>query len=220
MCDNVAFYLAEAKMSIGLWLTFLMAAFLISISPGAGAISTMNSGIRHGVKASLPTIMGLQLGYAVQILVVAVGLGALLTSSALAFLTIKWVGIAYLLWLGVQKWRSTDALHVTGSNSLTAKQQFCQSALVNLTNPKATVFLVALFPQFLSNYNASSYALQLCVMGATLILADVVVMFCYAALASQFKGWVNSPVRMQRMNRFFGSFFIVAALMLALYKKS
>lgn len=207
-------------MFFGVWLTFLMAAFFISISPGAGAISTMNSGMRHGVRASLPTIMGLQLGYGVQILVVAVGLGALLASSTTAFSLVKWVGIAYLLWLGIQKWRSHDALQLEQGQSLSPKQQFWQSALVNLTNPKASVFLVALFPQFLSSKSPASYEWQLLVMGATLIVVDILVMLCYATLASQFKKFINSPERMRWMNRVFGSFFILAALMLASYKKS
>ncbi|WP_242495591.1 LysE family transporter [Salinicola tamaricis] len=71
-------------MTFGIWLTFLLAACLVSLSPGAGAINTMNSGMTHGVRATLPTILGLQLGYAIQILVVAVGLGALLASSTAA----------------------------------------------------------------------------------------------------------------------------------------
>lgn len=207
-------------MSFGVWLTFLMASFMVSISPGAGAINTMNSGMTHGVRSTFPTILGLQFGYGIQIFIVAIGLGAVLASSTSAFLIIKWLGVAYLIWLGIQKWRSSDSLDEIRSEDGAQKKRFLKSVLVNLTNPKATVFLVALFPQFLSHSNASSYEFQLLLMGGTLLFVDVVVMFFYAVLASQFKKIVTSKSRVKLMNRIFGSFFIFAAFVLAAYKKS
>lgn len=174
-------------MNFSVWLTFLMASFLVSISPGAGAINTINSGINHGVRSTFPTILGLQFGYGIQIFIVAIGLGAILASSKTSFLIIKWVGVAYLIWLGTQKWRSCDSLDASKSEDGSYKKQFWKSVFVNLANPKATVFLVALFPQFLSKNSVSSYELRLLLMGGTLLFVDVIVMFCYAALASQFK---------------------------------
>ena len=207
-------------MTFGVWLTFLLAACLVSLSPGAGAINTMNSGMTRGIRATLPTILGLQLGYAIQILVVAVGLGAVLASSTTAFLVIKWIGVAYLVWLGIQKWRTSGAISTQRGAHRTPHRQFWQSALVNLTNPKATVFLVALFPQFLSAGEPGSHATQLLVMGATLLGVDILVMGGYAALASQFKAFITSAARMRLINRVFGSFFILAAGVLALYRRT
>ncbi|PWV76775.1 homoserine/homoserine lactone efflux protein [Halomonas sp. A11-A] len=207
-------------MTLGVWLTFLMASFFVSISPGAGAINTINSGINNGVKSALPTILGLQLGYGIQILAVAIGIGAVLASSTTIFSFIKWMGVAYLIWLGVQKWRSPSSLGNINNDENTKKKQFWKSFFVNLTNPKATVFLVALFPQFLSNSSSSSHISQLLIMGGTLLAVDIIVMFCYAELASQLKRFINSTSRIQFMNRAFGSFFIIAAIMLAAYKKT
>ncbi|WIX32985.1 homoserine/homoserine lactone efflux protein [Salinicola sp. JS01] len=208
-------------MTFGIWLTFLLAACLVSLSPGAGAINTMNSGMTHGVRATLPTILGLQLGYAIQILVVAVGLGALLASSTTAFLVIKWIGVAYLVWLGIQKWRTSGAVAIQGRAESAPHRQFWQAALVNLTNPKATVFLVALFPQFIAmGEPAASHVGQLLVMGVTLLGVDVLVMGGYAVLASQFKAFITSASRMRIVNRVFGSFFILAAGVLALYRRA
>ncbi len=84
-------------METELWLTFAAASLLISISPGAGAVNTMSNGLQYGVKQTLPAIFGLQLGYAIQIALVGVGLGALLASSTLAFEAIKWLGVGYLV---------------------------------------------------------------------------------------------------------------------------
>ncbi|QJQ97829.1 homoserine/homoserine lactone efflux protein [Halomonas sp. PGE1] len=207
-------------MTLSVWLTFLMASLLVSLSPGAGAINTMNSGINNGIKSAFPTILGLQLGYGIQILSVAIGIGAILASSTTMFSFIKWMGVAYLVWLGVQKWRLSGSLGHINSRDSTKIKQFWQSAFVNLTNPKATVFLVALFPQFLSNNSTSSYTLQLFIMSGTLLAVDIIIMLCYAALASQLKQFINSTSRMKIMNRAFGSFFIISALMLAAYKKN
>ncbi len=83
-------------MSLTLWLTFMVAAVLISISPGAGAVNTMSNGLRYGVRQSMPAILGLQLGYGAQIVLVGAGLGALVASSVWAVAIIKWLGVAYL----------------------------------------------------------------------------------------------------------------------------
>lgn len=158
-------------MTFSIWITFLVAAFLISISPGAGAVNSMSSGLRHGVRKSMPTILGQQFGYGMQIVLVGAGLGAIVASSNIALSIIKWMGVAYLVWLGIQKWRESP-VEATGENpeGISKKQQFWNGAMVNLTNPKATIFLIALFPQFL--VAGIPHGPQLATMGATLILVD------------------------------------------------
>lgn len=204
-------------MAFDIWLAFLLASCLISISPGAGAVNTMSNGLRHGVRNTLPAILGLQLGYGAQILLVGVGLGALLASSALAFSLVKWTGVAYLVWLGVQKFRE-GGFGVTSEDQPqeSAQKRFWNAAFVNLTNPKATVFLVALFPQFVDP-NAS-HMTQFLEMGVTLIVVDVVVMLGYATLASRLLGWLKTPARQRHMNRVFGSLFMGAAVLMASYR--
>ncbi len=206
-------------MTLTLWLTFVIAATLISISPGAGAVNTMSNGLRFGVKGSLPAILGLQLGYGAQIVLVGVGLGAIVASSTLALTVIKWIGVLYLIWLGVQKWRepplSPEAQDNTG---MTARKQFWHAALVNVTNPKATVFLIALFPQFL--VAEAPHAPQLVTMGVTLILVDCVVMLGYALLASQLFRFLTTPDHQRQMNRVFGGLFVAAAMALASFKRA
>ncbi|MFO7529364.1 MAG: homoserine/homoserine lactone efflux protein [Marinobacter sp.] len=206
-------------MTITLWLTFLVAAILISVSPGAGAVNTMSNGLRYGVKRSLPAILGLQLGYGAQIVLVGAGLGAIVASSATALTVIKWVGVAYLVWLGIQKWREpvVEAVH-EDEPAVSHRRQFWNAALVNLTNPKATVFLVALFPQFL--IAGAPHGPQLITMGATLILVDCLVMLGYALLASQLFRFMTTPQRQRQMNRVFGGLFVTAAMALASFKRA
>ncbi|RBP33473.1 homoserine/homoserine lactone efflux protein [Marinobacter pelagius] len=206
-------------MTLTLWLTFLVAAILISVSPGAGAVNTMSNGLRYGVKRSLPAILGLQLGYGAQIVLVGAGLGAIVASSATALIVIKWVGVAYLVWLGIQKWREPVMEAVEEDQSaISHRRQFWNAALVNLTNPKATVFLVALFPQFL--IADAPHGPQLITMGTTLILVDCLVMLGYALLASQLFRFMTTPQRQRQMNRVFGGLFVTAAMALASFKRA
>ena len=206
-------------MTLTLWLTFLVAALLISVSPGAGAVNSMSSGLRYGVRKSLPTIAGQQFGYGAQIVLVGAGLGAVVASSNTALMVIKWIGVLYLIWLGIQKWREPP---VETSGDLMAGfspgQQFRNGAVVNLTNPKATVFLIALFPQFL--VAGEPHGEQLATMGITLILVDILVMVGYALLASQLFRFMTTPRRQQQMNRVFGSLFVAAAVALASFRRA
>lgn len=206
-------------MSLTLWLTFLIAAILISVSPGAGAVNTMSNGLRYGVRRSVPAILGLQLGYGAQIVLVGAGLGALLASSVWTLAAIKWLGVAYLVWLGIQKWREpVTNPEESGNNDIPGHKRFWQATVVNLTNPKATVFLIALFPQFM--VAGEPHVPQLVTMGTTLIAVDCLVMLGYALLASQLFRVMTTPRRQRQMNRVFGGLFVTAAVALASFKRS
>jgi homoserine/homoserine lactone efflux protein len=207
-------------MNLEFWLAFLLAAFIISISPGVGAVNTMSNGLQYGIRRTLPSILGLQLGYGIQIAVVGIGLGALLASSTLAFEIVKWVGVLYLAWLGYKKW--TQPLLPVDSSSKhieSVKKQFWMAAFVNLTNPKVTVFLLALFPQFI-DIRVDTQLIQYVVMGGTLIIADIIVMLGYACLASQLSRWMKSERHQVIQNRIFGGMFIGAATLMAGYRSS
>lgn len=201
-------------MAFELWLAFAMACVVLSISPGSGAVNTISNGMQFGLRRSVSSILGLQLGLALQILVVGVGLGAILASSNTAFSLIKWLGVAYLVWLGIQKWRQpVVTLKEQQSELQSASKRFWQAVFVNLTNPKSTVFLVALFPQFL-NLAAPQWP-QFLLMGATLVCVDTLVMMGYASLASQLARWMQSAEHQKWQNRLFGSLFIFAAALMA-----
>ena len=93
-------------MDFSTWLPFFLATVAISLSPGPGAIAAMGAGLNHGFRQGQRIAFGLALGVITQLLVVGVGLGALLATSETAFAAVKWVGACYLIYLGVQQWRS------------------------------------------------------------------------------------------------------------------
>jgi len=200
-------------MALSTWLAFLLAAILIAVSPGPGAATSMSVGLRHGYLAALRAIGGLQAALLIQLGIVFAGLGALLMASTTAFEIMKFVGAGYLVWLGIQKWREIP--HALDDTSAVSRPNglFLQGLLVNLTNPKAIVFMAALTPQFIDP--ARSQWLQFLILSATMCGVDTLVMSGYALLASRLRRWLRDLRAMKAQNRFFGGVFVGAGVLLA-----
>lgn len=209
-------------MDFTTWLAFFAAAWAISLSPGAGAVAAMTSGLNHGFKHGYWTTLGLVLGIWTQIVVVGIGLGALIATSSLAFTVIKWLGVAYLIYLGLMQWhapaRPLLADADAPSAAATPKSLVLRGWVVNALNPKGTVFLLAVVPQFLDL--TRPLGLQYLVIAATLGLTDLVVMAGYTALASRVLRALRSPHQIKALNRAFGALFVVAGVLLASFKRS
>jgi homoserine/homoserine lactone efflux protein len=208
-------------MALETWLAFFVASWLISLSPGAGAISCMAAGIRYGYRKGLWNIAGLQLGILFVLAIVAAGLGALLIASAVAFNVIKWLGAAYLVWLGIQQWRApavpVDADATGVGLGGTPRDLMLRGFLVNATNPKGIVFMLAVLPQFIDP--ARPQLPQYAICGATLFFTDLVVMSGYTGLAAKVLRLLREPHHIRWMNRTFGGLFIAAGAVLATFKR-
>ena len=203
-------------MSWTMWLAFLAAALVIAVSPGPGAVLSMSTGLRYGYAAALRAIAGLQIALLLQLCVVALGLGAVLATSEAAFEVVKFAGAAYLIWLGVQKWRSPPEPIGGDGEGLrvqSRRQLYAQGILVNLTNPKAIVFIAALVPQFIVPDQPQWP--QFAIIGATMVAVDTMVMSCYALLATRFRPLLRNPRLLRLQNRIFGGLFVGAGAMLA-----
>jgi homoserine/homoserine lactone efflux protein len=208
-------------METEVWLTFLGAAIAISVSPGAGAILSMATGLTHGMRRSYWSIVGLEVGLMAQLALVAVGLGAALASSVLAFNVIKWLGVGYLIYLAVRQWRSA---------SLDLRERLGESAdgrpipmlvrgcLVNITNPKGLVFLLAVLPQFV--VPSAPLLQQYVIIGVTMVAVDLVVMGAYAGLAARLLRWLNTRRQQRIVSRTFSGLFAVAAVVLSLVRRA
>ena len=203
-------------MALDTWLAFFLASWIISLSPGAGAIASMSSGLQYGFLRGYWNAIGLQIGLAMQIAVVAGGLGAILAASSNAFYAIKWFGVAYLVYLAVKQWRAlpmdmTDDAAVRPIGKPMA--MMFRGFLVNASNPKALVFMLAVLPQFV-NPQAPLLA-QYLILGATMISVDMIVMAGYTGLASKVLRLLRTPKQQKRMNRTFAGLFVGAAGFLA-----
>jgi len=207
-------------MELTTWLAFFAAAWAISISPGAGAVAAMSSGLNHGFARGYFMTFGLVMGIWTQVLVVGLGLGALIAASSLGFAIVKWLGVAYLVWLGIKQWRAPAVPMVaeTGEALVVPRRTLVlRGWMVNAVNPKGTVFLLAVVPQFLEL--AQPLAPQYAVIAATLGFTDLVVMAGYTALASKLLRLLKSPRQIRVLNRSFGSLFVAAGGLLALFKR-
>ncbi|MCG9685060.1 homoserine/homoserine lactone efflux protein [Vibrio sp. Isolate23] len=204
-------------MDMHVWLAYVVTAVVFSLAPGSGTVNSISNGLSYGTRKSLSAIAGLQIGLALHIVLVGAGIGALVAQSATAFTVIKWVGAAYLVWLGIQKWRDTSGLATaTEGQSLSGKTLMRNAVLINLTNPKSIVFLVALFPQFIDP--AKDQLTQLVVLGVTTVVIDSIVMLGYTSLASQLGRFIRSDKIMSKINKVFGSMFVGCGALLAAAK--
>ncbi|MFA7941047.1 LysE family transporter [Pseudomonas brenneri] len=203
-------------MALDTWLAFFLASWIISLSPGAGAIASMSSGLQYGFVRGYWNAIGLQLGLAMQIAVVAGGLGAVLAASSTAFYAIKWFGVAYLVYLAVKQWRAlpmdmTDDAAVRPIGKPMA--MMFRGFLVNASNPKALVFMLAVLPQFVNPQ--APLLIQYVILGATMISVDMIVMAGYTGLASKVLRLLRTPKQQKRVNRTFAGLFVGAAAFLA-----
>ncbi|WP_454906344.1 homoserine/homoserine lactone efflux protein [Variovorax gossypii] len=212
-------------MDLHVWLAFLVASCVIAVSPGSGAVLSMSHGLSYGVRRTTATIVGLQLGLAVILLVAGLGVGAVLTASATAFTVIKVVGACYLLWLGWRQWRApvAPAANADGGEAarepdLTAPQRVLRGFLTNVTNPKGIVFMAAVLPQFIQP--TRPLWLQLLVLLATTVMVDVTVMHGYAWLAARLQGVLRSVRARRAQNRVFGGVLMSMGAFLFLFKRS
>jgi homoserine/homoserine lactone efflux protein len=181
----------------------------------------MSSGLNHGFRRGYFTTFGLILGIWTQVIVVGVGLGALVAASSTAFLVVKWAGVAYLVWLGISQWRAPAVpmvAEVDGGSVVTRRSMVLKGWMINAVNPKGTVFLLAVVPQFM--VLAKPLLPQYLVIAATLAFTDLVVMAGYTVLAARVLGTLKSVRHIRTTNRVFGGLFVVAGTLLALFKRA
>ncbi len=205
-------------MTWQVWAAFLGASLAISLSPGAGAVTSMSTGLAVGLRRGYWNILGLQIGVVLQIAVVAAGIGALVAGSDVAFEVIKWFGVAYLAYLAFAQWRAApkEADVTVEVAELSPRALVTRGFLVNASNPKAVVFMLAVLPQFLDP--ARPLVPQYLAITATMVAVDVLVMTGYTGFAAKVLRALRSPRQQRAVNRGFACAFALAALLLALIR--
>ncbi|WP_312762896.1 LysE family transporter [Stutzerimonas balearica] len=208
-------------MTLETWLAFFVACWIISLSPGAGAIASMSCGLQYGFWRGYWNAIGLQLALVLQIAIVAAGVGAVLATSALAFSLIKWFGVAYLLWLAVKQWRAMPGALQDPSLGRPIGRPLSlvlRGFLVNASNPKAIVFILAVLPQFLDP--KAPLLMQYVAMAATMVVVDLIVMAAYTGLAARVLRLLRTPRQQRLVNRTFAAMFAGAAALLATVRRA
>ncbi len=174
-------------MNTSLWLAFFITATVAALVPGPAVLYVAGQAMRHGVPKAIAANLGILSGNAVWFTASAIGLATLVAFASPVFVAIKWLGVAYLAWLGFCAWRDavrgTSASTRVGAPVATGKRIWRQGVLLQLANPKAILFFTALLPQFVDP--ARAVAPQIGVLAATSIVSEFVVLAGYAWLAAR-----------------------------------
>ena len=204
-------------MTFSTWAALLTACVLISFTPGAGAINTMSNAMNVGFRRAFWAVLGQQVALLIQLLIVAAGLGVIISRSHTAFEVIRYTGAAYLIYLGIRQFfrrpDMSDEANVAVRNE-SAASMFVRGLWVNLLNPKAIVFLLAFIPGFVRP--SDPQLIQYVVIGVTMVVVDILVMwFFFALIARGFARVTRTEQGQRRLNRVFGVLFVAVGVMLA-----
>jgi len=196
------------------WLVYAVAAAGLSFTPGPNGLLALTHGALHGVRRTFFTIAGGAVGFTAIIAASLFGIGALLAAAPSVLLVLKWVGGAYLVWLGIGVWRSPAMGADQGPEVrvITRVDVFRQGLLASITNPKGILFFVAFLPQFLSE--DIPLALQFAVMAATFVGIEIITETVIAASAAKIQPLLARFGK--RFNRVCGGLFMVIGVVLPL----
>jgi homoserine/homoserine lactone efflux protein len=201
-------------MTLETWLLFVITETALCFTPGPAVLLVLSHGLTRGTGSSVYANLGILTGNAAYFALSATGLGALLLASYEVFSAIRWLGAAYLVWLGVTAFFGKSAvLAVNHAAPTSAVRTFANGALLQVANPKALVFFVALLPQFIDPHR--TVFAQVAILGVTSVVIEFAVLLAYGALAGRLTSVAARP-RFQRLaNRIAGTMLVAAGVGMA-----
>jgi threonine/homoserine/homoserine lactone efflux protein len=199
---------------------FLITSLVVVLVPGTGVIYTVSTGLAQGRMASVHAALGCTAGIVPHLMATVLGLAAVMHSSALAFQLLKYAGAAYLLYVAFATWRDKSAFAVDRNASKASPAGIAVKAfLINILNPKLTIFFLAFLPQFVEPAAGEPLA-QLVVLSAVFMAMTFAVFVVYGFVAHAFRKWVIESARVQRLLRYgFAAVFAALGARLALSEK-
>jgi homoserine/homoserine lactone efflux protein len=195
------------------WIFYTLAAIGLSLTPGPNGLLALTHGALYGARRTIATILGGSLGFTFVIALSMFGIGALLAASVGLLVVLKWLGGAYLVWLGIQVWRSPSiavSREKVGSGS--PGLLFRAGLLSAASNPKGILFFVAFLPQFVDP--ARSLVVQFAIMATTFVVIEFFYELMVAALADRVQPWLARVGK--NFNRVFGGVFVAIGVLLPL----
>lgn len=207
-------------MTLSHWLLYVLAVLVLTATPGPSVLMCISTSVNLGARKAVVTSLGSTTAIVGIMVLSALGLGAALAASELLFNVLKWLGAAYLAYLGVVSLLSkTSEIAVSGEmKPASTRRLFAQGFLVGASNPKALLFFGALFPQFINP--AAPQLPQFVVLGVTFVFFELLWLGIYALTAAKAKQWLQKPRRARLFNRATGIVFLLAAGLLASSKRA
>lgn len=198
-------------MTVETWLAFAAASAVLLVIPGPTILLVVSYALGQGWRTALPMAVGVALGDFTAMTLSMLGLGALLAASAAVFTLLKWIGAAYLVWLGVTLWRAGGSLDATPRTEASPPWRMLAHAwLVTALNPKSLIFFVAFLPQFLDPH--ANVLAQMIVFEATFLTLAFLNAFIYALIASRARAMVRNERAIRAVNRVGGTLLIGAGI--------
>ncbi|MDQ0395275.1 LysE family translocator [Labrys monachus] len=208
-------------MALDHWLAFVAASAVLLAIPGPTVLLVISYALGHGRRSAGATVAGVALGDFTAMTASMLGLGALLATSAAIFTALKWIGAAYLIYLGVKLWRAP----VSGASGAPAAGKasragriFLHAYVVTALNPKSILFFVAFLPQFLDA--GRPLAMQMAIFEATFLVLATLNAGLYAAMASMARTTIRRPTVQRAVNRTGGALMIGAGVLAAGWKRA
>ena len=205
-------------MNLELYLAFLLATAVMIVIPGPSVMLTVAHGMAFGAQRALVTLIGIVCGISVQLAITLIGMTSFMIFMAEWFEVLRWAGVAYLIYLGIQQWRADPvAEDLAASPRASVGSRFSQGLVITIMNPKSMVFLAAFFPQFLDP--ALPLAVQLPVMSVSFVAIAFVFTGLWLIPAGRVGRWFRGTHRIRLRNRITGSLILGAGLSLALARR-
>ncbi|WDE10793.1 LysE family translocator [Thalassomonas haliotis] len=205
-------------MTIETWLSFTLAAMMLCISPGPTQLLVMGQSLTYGKRSVVPLILGVLSGDMIAMSLSVLGLGAVLALSATLFAVLKYLGAAYLCYLGIKAWRAKTAKAEDADKTpLASGAIFKEALLVTALNPKGIIFFMAFFPLFIDT--AQAYLPQVSVLAISFLLVSGLSVSFYSLFAGQLRQKVQSPKLQTGFNKISGAMLIGAGALTATMQK-
>ncbi len=202
-------------MTLETWLAFVAASSILLVIPGPTILLVLSYALGRGWKVAAPVAAGVALGDLTAMTLSMLGVGVLLAKSAALFTALKWIGAAYLIWLGIKLWRAGGALETEARTDAGPRWRMLAHAwLVTTLNPKSLIFFIAFLPQFLDP--ARPFAPQMAIFEATFVTLAFANAFGYALLGARARRLAASPRAIRFVNRAGGTALIGAGAAAAL----
>lgn len=207
-------------MTLEVWLSFLGTVLIIGITPGPSVLLATANSMNYGSKKTIGTILGDLTANSLQIILSSLGLASVVIASGEIFSLIKWIGVGYLIYMGVSKIISKPVAgnFIQKSKSRSFFKLYQEGFFMSASNPKAIVFFAALFPLFINQQFA--FVPQVIILGLTYLAVDGICLFTYVRFASKLKQYLEDKDKVHLQNKIIGSLLIFSGIMLSLVKRT
>jgi threonine/homoserine/homoserine lactone efflux protein len=203
-------------MNPTLWLSFAATFAILAITPGPSVLLATANSMNHGSRKTIATILGDLTANTLQITLASLGLATIITTSEPIFNAIKWVGVAYLVYMGTSKLLTKSAV----SNLQVKKSEksffklFSEGFLMSASNPKAIVFIAAFFPLFIDQ--SLAFTPQVVILGLTYLVMDGICLLTYVHFSDRLKRYLEDSEKVHMQNKIIGSLLVFSGVMLSL----